>query len=141
MSKIDYSYLIGVPFKNGGRSMEGMDCYGIAMEVFRHEGKEIGEYWSDAYDVDRINRIYRREIKKWRKVDYKNGEEIPVPALIGIRFNSPPGIVNHTGVYIGDGQFIHIRERIGVCVDRIDSPVWRSKIEGIYEFVGGKESG
>lgn len=138
MSKeIQYADLIGVPFKNQGRDVKsGLDCYGLVVEIYRRCGKEIGEYYSDCSDKARINAILRREVAtmKWRRL--AEGEALPVPCLVALRFNSPPGVVNHTGVYIGNGRFIHTREKIGCCVDNIKSIAWQKQIEGIYEFVG-----
>lgn len=137
---INYTDLIGVQFKNQGRNcQEGLDCYGLVKEVYRRFGYgDIGEYWCDAEDKEYINKVLRKAVAgpRWQEVDYKHGENIPVPALIALRFNSPPGVVNHTGVYLGNGMFIHTRERIGCCVDRIDSIMWKKQIEGIYKFVG-----
>lgn len=135
---LNYSDLIGAPFEQDGRGPKAYDCYGLTKEVYHRYGKEIGEYWCCVEDKVKINDIYRGAVKngKWREIDYKHGEKIPEPALIGLRFNAPPGIVNHTAVYIGDGKFIHIRERIGVCVDSITSPAWARQIVGIYEFIG-----
>ena len=134
--EIQYANLIGVPFKNLGRDVKsGLDCYGLVVEIYRRCGKEIGEYYSDCSDKARINAILRREVAttKWRRI--AEGETLPVPCLIALRFNSPPGVVNHTGVYIGNGRFIHTREKIG-CVDNINSIAWKKQIEGFYEFVG-----
>lgn len=135
---LNYSDLIGKPFEQDGRGPQSYDCYGLTKEIFNRYGKQIDEYWCCVENKEKINAIYRGAVSgsKWREVDYKHGEEIPVPALIGLRFNTPPGVVNHTAVYIGDGKFIHTRERIGVCVDSINSPAWRRQIVGIYEFVG-----
>ena len=136
--EIKYADLIGVPFVNQGRNPEtGLDCYGLVKEVFRRCGKDIDEYWCDAYDKEYINRVLRKAVSgaSWQEVDYKHGEDIEAPALIALRFNSPPGVVNHTGVYLGHGLFIHTRERVGCCVDRIDSPMWRRQIVGIYKYM------
>ena len=134
----DYTDLIGAPYIQDGRGDGGYDCYGLAKEVFRRFGKDIGEYWCCVDDKEKINAIYRGAVAngKWREIDYKNGEQIPVPALIGLRFNAPAGVVNHTAVYIGDGKFIHTRNKIGVCVDYIHSIAWKRQIVGIYEFIG-----
>nr|DAY74258.1 MAG TPA: NlpC/P60 family [Caudoviricetes sp.] len=134
---IDYTDLIGKPFAQDGRGPADYDCYGLTKEVYKRFDKEIGEYWCCVEDKEKINTIYRGAVSNgnWREVDYEHGEDIPVPALIGLRFNAPPGIVNHTGVYIGNGMFIHTRERIGVCVDRLDSPIWRRQVVGIYEYM------
>lgn len=135
---IDYTDLIGVPFAQDGRGPAAYDCYGLTKEIFARCGKDIGEYWCCVDDKEKINAIYRGAVKKacWREVDYKHGEKIPVPALVGLRFNAPPGVVNHTGVYIGDGKFIHTRERIGVCISSLLTPPWNRQIVGIYEFIG-----
>ena len=128
---IDYSDLIGTPFVQDGRSKEGYDCYGLTKEIFARYGKDIGEYWCCVDDKAKINAIYRGAVAngRWQEVDYKHGE-------VGLRFNAPPGCVNHTGVYIGDGKFIHTRERIGVCVSSITAPPWNKQVVGIYKFIG-----
>ena len=110
---MDFTDLIGTPFANHGRDVkQGLDCYGVVREVYRRYGYDVPEY--DA--------------------DYK--EEPAAPCLVAIRFGSPDGVVNHTAVYIGGGMFIHARERIGVCIDRISSPAWRRVIVGFYQYTG-----
>ena len=129
--------LIGVPFKNRGRSIEeGFDCYGLVKEVFKRYGYNIPEYDAD-YNYDdmcRVNELIEGNVHNypWREIS-----EPKAPCLIAIRFGSPVGVVNHTAVYIGKGRFIHTRERIGVNIDRISSPAWRRVIVGFYEYVGG----
>lgn len=139
MNRIDYTDLIGTPFANRGRNVKtGVDCYGLVMEVYRRFGHEIPEYTADYDNVEAVNDLIvgKTAIKSnWKPVDPANA---PVPCLMAIRFGVPKGVVNHTGVYIGNGKFIHIRENTGVCVDRVNSPAWRGVIEGYYEFVGDK---
>lgn len=135
---INYTDLIGLSFANRGRDItKGVDCYGLVIEVFRRYGYSIPEYFADYDDIKEVNKLITEKTKivsHWKKVTNSN---IPVPSLIAIRFGVPAGVVNHTGVYIGNGKFIHIRENTGVCIDRIDSPAWRNMIVGFYEFVGG----
>lgn len=134
---IDYDDLIGIPFINGGRDRnKGFDCYGLVMEVYRRCGIALPEYTADWDDEEKINSIVQREAgtTAWHCVK----APLPVPCLVALRMGTPPGIVNHTGVYIGHGKFIHTRAKIGVCVSRIDSPAWRGVIDGFYEYVGDK---
>lgn len=134
---IDYDDLIGIPFINGGRDRnKGFDCYGLVMEVYRRCGIALPEYTADWDDEEKINSIVQREAgtTAWHRVK----APFPVPCLVALRMGTPPGIVNHTGVYIGHGKFIHTRAKIGVCVSRIDSPAWRGVIDGFYEYVGDK---
>ena len=136
MQMADLTDLIGVPFKNRGRSMEeGFDCYGLVKEVFHRYGHEVPEY-NAPYNYDdmcRVNELIEGNIHDY---PWKEISEPKVPCLIAMRFGSPVGVVNHTAVYIGQGRFIHTRERIGVNIDRLSSPAWRRVIVGFYEFVG-----
>ena len=131
---MNYTDLIGVPFQNRGRDYEhGLDCYGLVKEVYKRHGIEIPEYDADYNDMERINELIEGNTQgyPWREL-----AEPKVPCLIAIRFGSPVGVVNHTAVYIGGGKFIHTRERVGVCIDRINNPAWRRVIVGFYEYVG-----
>ena len=136
---INYADLIGVQFKNRGRDItSGVDCYGLVMEVYRRFGIDLPEFTADFDDVEKINSLICTEAVKtsvWREV---SKGEISAPCIIAIRFGAPPGIVNHTGWYIGNGKFIHIRENIGVCIDHIESPAWRKVIVGFYEYIGDR---
>lgn len=131
---MNYTDLIGVPFQNRGRDCEhGLDCYGLVKEVYKRHGIEIPEYDADYNDMERINELIEGNTQgyPWREL-----AEPKVPCLIAIRFGSPVGVVNHTAVYIGGGKFIHTRERVGVCIDRVSNPAWRRVIVGFYEYVG-----
>ena len=59
---IDVSDLIGVPFVNHGRDIhDGLDCYGLVMEVFRRYGKHIPEYNADWDDDKKISGIVHEQ--------------------------------------------------------------------------------
>lgn len=133
---IDYTDLIGTPFKNRGRDVKaGLDCYGLVMEVFKRNGIIIPEYTAEYTDMKRINCLVRENTQGYPWLEIPKSDLV-VPSLIAIRFGSPDGVVNHTGAYIGEGKFIHIRENIGVCIDRIDSIAWKRVIVGFYRYVG-----
>lgn len=123
---VDFADLIGVPYREAGRdTATGLDCYGLLLVVFRRAGIEL-----PAVDYDCIT----PEIIQSRMAQYKPGwrqiEKPVVPCALAIK-NRPP-FVNHTGVYIGDGRFLHALKKIGVHQSIIDSPQWRNRIEGFY---------
>lgn len=137
MRNIDVTDLIGVPFENRGRDVEtGLDCYGLVMEVYRRYGINLPEYTADFDDTALIDQTIEDATASsvWREA---NPEKLKAPTVIAMRFGCPRGVVNHTGVYIGGGRFIHTRERIGACIDRLNSPAWKRCIEGYYEYIGG----
>ena len=135
---VNVTDLIGVPFSNRGRKKEeGLDCYGLVKEVYKRYGYSIPEY-DTQYNYDDMCRV--NELISGNIINYpwKEISEPKEPCLVALRFGCPMGTVNHTGVYIGGGRFIHARERVGVCIDRLFSPAWRKVIVGFYEYVGDK---
>ena len=131
---IDFTDLIGTPFANHGRDVKhGLDCYGVVREVYQRYGYDVPEYDADYKDMEKIDQLIKGNTRGY---PWKEIKEPAAPCLIAIRFGSPDGVVNHTAVYIGGGMFIHARERIGVCIDRISSPAWRRVIVGFYHFTG-----
>ena len=128
----DYADLIGIPFANRGRDKKtGLDCYGLVQEFYRKFGVEVPEYYADFNDAERIQTLIADNTKgyPWKRIS-----EPIVPCLIAMRFGNK--YVNHTGVYVGAGKFLHTRDKIGVCVDRISNPIWRKVIVGFYKYVG-----
>lgn len=123
-----YSDLIGVPFVDGGREKtSGFDCWGLVMEIYRRNGIELPDYKVACEDASRIHRTVVTQRFAWVRLE----KELPDLCLVVLRFNTAV-MCNHTGVYLGEGRFIHTRSKIGVNIDRIDSPAWRKRIEGFY---------
>lgn len=121
------SDLIGIPFKDGGRNRkEGLDCWGLACEVYRRYGIKLPDYRIPACDKAGIFAKYQNAKSNYIEVS----GDLPVPCLVFMRFNSAFG--NHIGVYIGNGKLIHARAKSNSCIERIDSPCWRSNIIGFY---------
>lgn len=121
--------LIGIKFANGGRDKAtGFDCWGLVLEVFRRFGYDLPDYKVSCEARPEIDGTIQQNKPFWKKIELG---ELSVPALLVIRFNSP-NLCNHTGVYIGNGRFIHTRQRTGVVIEDIESPVWRRVIEGFY---------
>lgn len=125
--------LIGVPYLDGGRDpKKGLDCWGLVIEVFRRYGVPLPDYVVPALDSERINSIIEEERPLWKRHRWPR---VPSPSVVVIRFNTVD-FCNHTGVYLGDGRFLHTRQKIGVNVDRVESPAWERKIEGFYTPAG-----
>lgn len=121
-----FTDLIGLPFVDGGRDpAAGLDCWGLSTEVFRRYGVELPDYKISCEEASLISHKVNEQRPHWRRCT----GEIPVPALVVIRF---AGYCDHTGVYIGNGRFIHTRKGVGVNIDRIDNPAWAKRIEGFY---------
>lgn len=119
--------LIGKPFVSGGRGPDNYDCWGLVCEVFQVYGIELPDYKINCEAVSQIDSEINIQREKWCRCE----GDLPIPALVVMRFNQAV-FCNHTGVYIGNGKFVHTAEKMGVHIDRIDSPAWKRKIEGFY---------
>ena len=124
---------VGIPFVDRGHCASGCDCWGLVRYIYSNEvGIELPDFDISAFDVDRVVDQMERSKKEWDDVT-KSPEPYDVVAMhLGTRYF---GMVNHVGVYMGDGKFIHTMEKTGSMVNRLSDAVWTPRILGIYRWV------
>jgi gamma-D-glutamyl-L-lysine dipeptidyl-peptidase len=101
---------LGVTYTWGGRSSFGFDCSGFTQMLLRSRGiimprdADLQAAWNGVVPVDR---------KELRAGDL-------------LFFGSAPNHITHTGMFIGDGQFIHdtTHGHPGVQISRLDDQPW-----------------
>ncbi|HSV27245.1 MAG TPA: NlpC/P60 family protein [Sedimentisphaerales bacterium] len=120
--------LIGVPFVDDGRDGDGLDCWGLVMLVRARMGRPVADFRCRCDDTQGIEAITAQAAHDWRRAD------VPQPGdLVAITADPRmPEVVQHFGVYIGDGRFIHATARTGVMVARTDDRFWGPRIAGYY---------
>jgi cell wall-associated NlpC family hydrolase len=104
---------IGVPHIMGGTSYSGMDCSGLLVTAFG----ENGIYLPHSCKALSAYGIMIREKQSLIKGDlvffkdtYKSDQ-----------------YVTHTGLYIGEGKFVHSSSKKGVTITSLDNPWWQGK--------------
>jgi len=97
--------LVGSPYRYGGRDPSGFDCSGLVWYVYQHLGVELP----------------RRSVEQRRSLPAVPRESLEPGDLVF--FSSP---VDHVGIYLGGGDFVHAPRRgKRVSVANLDAPYFQ----------------
>jgi cell wall-associated NlpC family hydrolase len=104
---------LGVPHCMGGTTMKCMDCSGLVYTVFAKHGIILPH---NSEDQARYGKIISG-IDKLRRGDL----------VFFVRSYKTRDLITHTGIFIGNNQFIHTSSKKGVTVTSINDPWWKEK--------------
>lgn len=122
---------LGVPYLHHGRTLSGLDCYGLILLIFEDQGIELWDINED-YDLE----------WSWKGKDLfienyaREWEAASDPRFMDVAcFKNGKGIVNHAGVVLGENKFIHA-VKAGVVVSKYTDPQWQKRLVGFYRYKG-----
>jgi cell wall-associated NlpC family hydrolase len=128
---------IGCPFKDKGRGSIDRkhrrpvyDCYGLFLSLFKHFGYDLPDFDISCFATRDIYRKYVEQVGEWERLDEP---EVPCAVVLAVD-DKHPNIINHVGVYVGDGKFIHTLESTGSIVSHTYDILWKTKIKGYYRW-------
>jgi cell wall-associated NlpC family hydrolase len=113
-------HYVGSPYRWGGASPTGFDCTGFVMWVYAQFGvalphTEAGQLASGAHV----------------------GADDLEPGDVVVFANTYRRGLSHTGIYVGDGQFVHAAdERHGVIVSSLSDRYWGPRLVGAARALG-----
>lgn len=127
-----------IPFREHGRTRDGVDCYGLACLVYQEElGMTLPSY-TEAYattqDAEEIRRLLHHELgSHWRPIPLTEAREFD-----GVIFRIL-GHPTHFGLVLQAPWFLHsIKDTIAqagkVRMERWDSMLWAKRVMGAVRW-------
>jgi cell wall-associated NlpC family hydrolase len=104
---------LGVPYRFGGSSREGMDCSGFTSTVYRAGAL--------------------RSLPRSTREQYGAGERVAMEELqFGdlVFFNTTGRSPSHVGIYLEDDLFAHASVTYGVTISSLESTYYRKRLVG-----------
>jgi len=126
--------MIGIPYKNGGRDENGLDCIGLVIYYLNDKGYNIPVDLYSYQDSDGpeaaaifMNEIFRSEMGKGKWIRCGAQED----ALVAFRIK---GAVRHAGIMINDHMFYHVMKNTKVTMESINDVTWKNRVAGFYRW-------
>lgn len=109
---------LGIPYRPNGTSRQGMDCSGFVSQFYRgYFGIQLPHNSLAQYQFSSLHRVDEDEMEPGDLVFFRNPRNHRI---------------NHVGMYLSDGQFVHASSSEGVTISSLDENYWKKR------FVGSK---
>ena len=125
--------LIGIPYEDRGRSLEGADCWGLArLACEMLTGKDLPDYLSTyvtAEAPEQVGKAFAEQQKdEARYAPVKRGEE-RAGDIVLINIAGWPA---HCGVVVRPGFMIHTLQGHDSALERYRITKWERRIHGFW---------
>jgi len=120
---------IGIPYKERGRSLDGVDCWGLVCLMYADMDINVPSYLHEyitSSDIDSVATAINKNKSNWRKVEAPDVGDVLVFNIMGFPC--------HVGVYVGQGDFIHSFRGTAVCLERLNSISWSRRLSEVYRW-------
>jgi len=108
---------IGVPYVFGGTTPAGFDCSGFLQYAFKENGILIPRLADEQYKLGKAVKT----------------KELTAGDLVF--FTTYEAGASHCGIYLGEGQFLHVSSSYGVRIDYLDNAYWAPRFYGAKKIV------
>lgn len=130
-----YEQYVGLPFLDHGRTRAGVDCWGLALLVYKEQLgillPDLGSFYSNT-DVrkeiqvaveDTVAQSWNRDVtgyprKLYDVIVFKRG-----------------GIETHVGLWVKENTMLHVERNIGTTLERYDTARWKNKFSRVIRHV------
>ena len=106
---------LGIPYRWGGSSKKGMDCSGLTKYIY-----------SELLGID----LPHNSTKQSRMKELEDISPFKDKLKTGdlLFFGPKRKNVNHVGIYMSDGKFIHASRRSGVNIASLSGSYWKNRL-------------
>jgi len=108
---------LGTPYRRGGTDSRGLDCSGLAQKFFSLvHGIELPHNSAAQSQLGYLEKVAPRE------------DELEASDLLF--FGPGKKRINHVGIYLADGKFLHASPKGGVVISDLDEAYWQKRLIG-----------
>jgi lipoprotein Spr len=104
---------LGVPHCMGGTTMKCIDCSGLLTSVFAQYGISLPHNSEDQ--------------ARYGKIIYKKDQLTKGDLVFFIESYKTDNFITHSGIYLGNNEFIHTSSKIGVTITSLNDQWWTDK--------------
>ena len=118
---------IGIQYVHKGRTMAGLDCWGLVKMIYRDLGHELRDI--DDYEMEGHlkGHNYFEPKEEWEK------RSVAQPYDVALFVNTQ-GIAYHAGVVTPDHRMIHAARNTRVAIINLDIATRAMKLDGYYHL-------
>ena len=128
------SIALTVKFKDKGRDYTGWDCWGPLYLAYRDIlGIQLPSFIDDYVNAG-DTQASRRVINDLILSQKHNWDPVTFPEALDVVLFRFGDTETHLGLMINKTQFIHCEKKINTVIERINSVIWKKRIEGIYRL-------
>ena len=114
---------LGVRYRRGGNSTKGFDCSGFVKQIY-----------SEVFGVDLPHQS--SEQSQFRLLTKISSEELKTGDLVFFSGGRNRKAINHVGIYLSDGRFIHSARTKGVVISSLEDRYWKTRLVSTKRLVG-----
>lgn len=105
---------LGVRYKRGGDSTKGFDCSGFVKQIY-----------SEVFGVDLPHQSSQQD--KCSLLTKVSSDELRTGDVVFFSGGRKKKGINHVGIYLSDGKFIHSSRTKGVVISSLEDTYWKPR--------------
>lgn len=121
---------VGIPFLDGGRTAEGIDCWGMIRLVLSQEcGIDVPSYGEiSAHDLAGIAGMVARSCMEEPWVPVLSASKRAFDVVVMRRHRAPM----HMGILVCASKMLHVEQKTSAVIVPLDHPSVASRLNGFF---------